>query len=268
MQWILAAWCLGCLAYVLIFLNVNYIHNYYQMPLVPMLAIAIAHGLDRLVAGITRLLPPKSHSAFNLPGAIVAAALIAPFCAAQVYGSHAILRDYDAHPGHERWYPGLSKYWAVMEPPHSPDLIRMGRQIHEQLPDNGGLLALAGDGMVADVRDPQMLYYVDRRGFVIHASDDAMEEIKQTLRDEVRAGRFPLKGYGVENRRRKYAWIDAHMIEFVERAIEKDIRTLVVVRAGTLLSAGTMAELQRRYRLHHAAPRGAFVIFDLTAPGS
>lgn len=50
----LAAWMLGLAAYVLIFFNLNFVHNYYQIPLLAPLAVLAALGLQALATGDVR----------------------------------------------------------------------------------------------------------------------------------------------------------------------------------------------------------------------
>lgn len=235
MQWILPAWALGSLAYVLIFLNVNYVHNYYQMPLIPMFALAAAVGLDRLLAGAERLLPASAAGGRTFAGAAPGGAVVALFLAVQAWGGFAVLRDYDGHPNHETWKPGERAYTKTLQ-----QHIDFGRLIHDHLPDNGGLLALAGDGFTADVRDPQMLFYVDRRGFHIQA---------------------PVKGANAP--RDKNAWVRDHFPQIMKTVLERQCRTLVVVNPALLLTPAFAADLGRRFKLHYREPSNAFVVFDL-----
>jgi len=236
MQRILHVWAFGGLAYVLIFLNVNYVHNYYQMPIIPIFALAAAVGWDRLIAGITRLAPRLAPSGAPALAAGIGAALTLMFLSAQAWGGFAVLRDYNAFPAREMWEPGQYKYWDVLQ-----QQIEFGREIHGHLPDNGGLLALAGDGWVADVRDPQLLYYIDRRGFIIQA---------------------PVKDSTIRD---KNKWVRDHLMSCVEVAIQKGCRTLVIAAPATLVSTLDAHALTRRFRMHYRDPQERYWIFDLTA---
>ncbi len=52
----LLCWMLGLAGYVLIFFNLNFVHNYYQIPLLAPLAVLVALGLQTAAAGKMRLL--------------------------------------------------------------------------------------------------------------------------------------------------------------------------------------------------------------------
>ncbi len=51
----LLCWLLGLAGYVLIFFNLNFVHNYYQIPLLAPLAVLVALGLQTAAAGKPRL---------------------------------------------------------------------------------------------------------------------------------------------------------------------------------------------------------------------
>lgn len=266
MQWVLPAWFIGGLAYVLVFLNVNYVHNYYQQPIIPMLALAAAVGLDRVCEWVGGRTTPvrsgdarhadrgedRARTAGPVRGAIEAFVIVL-FLAGQAYGGYAVLRDYDPRPGYEFWQPGERMYWS-----QNTQAIDFGRRIHASLPDNGGLLAFAGDGRVADVRDPQVLYYVDRRGFVIQAPSKYQDEV----RDQARAQRRP----STEAVQQINRWVSDRFPQILDTAIKKGVRTLVVVYPGILLTEDRLKDVLTRFRLHHRAPRDEFAVFDLTQP--
>ena len=55
----ISAWLLGIVVYVLIFFNLNFVHNYYQLPLLAPAAILIALGVTRL-AEVKKIFLPVS----------------------------------------------------------------------------------------------------------------------------------------------------------------------------------------------------------------
>lgn len=260
MQWILPAWFLGCLAYVLVFLNVNFIHNYYQMPIIPMLALAAALGVDRLLAAVERLAARIRPAALRglAPGATLIGVIA--FGAVQAHGGHVVLRDYNADTRAENWTSAKHAYWDVLT-----QMVELGRRMHAQLPDNGGLLALTGDlSRVGDVRDPQLLYYVDRRGFVIQGCDEIAAAIEKELKEDVARGALPRTQYAAQRRKRIHEWVDRELLNVLAPAIEKGVRTLAIANPNIVLSAETWKSLTTRYRLHHRDPAGQYAVFDLT----
>ena len=46
-NWFIILWIAGAMLYMLIFFNLNIVHNYYQIPFVPLCAILIALGIDQ-----------------------------------------------------------------------------------------------------------------------------------------------------------------------------------------------------------------------------
>lgn len=59
MNRILLMWTIGIILYVLIFFNLNFIHNYYQIPLLPIAAIWIALGLKKMLKHWPKILIPS-----------------------------------------------------------------------------------------------------------------------------------------------------------------------------------------------------------------
>lgn len=60
-QWFYLFWLIGTLVYVLIFFNLNHVHNYYQLPLIPICVIFVAQGIhllsDKIGKGGTVFVP-------------------------------------------------------------------------------------------------------------------------------------------------------------------------------------------------------------------
>lgn len=244
MQWVLPAWFFGCLAYVLIFLGVNFVHDYYQMPVVPLLALSAAAGVDRIAAWVAarrREADGSPRARVSLRG-VLAGVLTLAFAGAQAYAGHAVLRDYDARA--EAWSPGQRAYWNVVTP-----FVTMGKDIHKHLPDEPGLMLLAGGGMISDCRDPQLLYFIDRRGFVVQAPDEVFKTL-DNVPPAVKAAR-------------RNAWVAEHFDEVLSLAIRKGARTLVLVYPGALLPGERLAALAKRHRQHYVDPAGQFAVYVL-----
>lgn len=53
---LLLVWMLGLAAYVLVFFNLNFVHNYYQIPLLAPVAILCAHSMQTVASGWSKML--------------------------------------------------------------------------------------------------------------------------------------------------------------------------------------------------------------------
>tara|TARA_Y100000782_G_C10182554_1_gene264692 strand:- start:1724 stop:3199 length:1476 start_codon:yes stop_codon:yes gene_type:complete len=65
-QYILIVWLLATVVYVLIFFNLNRIHNYYQIPFIPILAVLIAVGIDAIRSLLSKINSSIIATAFIL----------------------------------------------------------------------------------------------------------------------------------------------------------------------------------------------------------
>ena len=134
MRWFFESWALGTIVYLLVFFNLNWIHNYYQIPMLSIVSVAIAACLDRFAA----LKRPY--------GALAVAALVLLLAAASL------------------WYTGVAYYhidWRA---------VRAGQLIQEHsAPDDLVVVYLYDDN--DDNSDPRLLYRALRRGWSIRPSD-------------------------------------------------------------------------------------------------
>ncbi|MBL7200996.1 MAG: glycosyltransferase family 39 protein [Anaerolineae bacterium] len=144
------SWALGAAAYVLIFFNLNWAHSYYQIPLLAIVSVFIAHCLDTFI----RMRPPG--------GPVAALILIALLV------------------GGTLWYAGIAYYrvdWRVVE---------AGRAIGEHTADDDLVVAYLYDDNF-EYTDPRLLYSAQRHGWSIRAQDLTPERIALYARE---GGRF------------------------------------------------------------------------------
>ncbi len=258
--WLLRAWLLGGAAYLLVFLNVNLVHNYYQMPLIPILATGCGVFVERVLSRgrrpVDRGLAPATGIRMAVAGntgRILAATLLIAGAAGLIAATRGVLREYDplaqrridtAREG--RRHP----YWE-----RKTALIEMGRRIGAALPADGRLVALAGDGYVADVRDPQVMYYVNRRGFIIAPPDEYREDVERRRRRR--------QITSAEADRLMNRWVDERLADLVARATGKGVEFLVVVLPGAQLSDRTWEWLTSAHRLLTGGRREGLAVFRL-----
>jgi hypothetical protein len=128
------AWILGVLAYVVIFLNLNYIHDYYQIPLLAVAAVCIAVPVDGAIALLRHRHPTAAT--------IGCLALLATFAVRAIAAGE---RDFFKDDGIRVEAGALIR---AHTPPHS-------------------LLVAAEDDRGTDCRDPRLLFHAQRYGWAI-----------------------------------------------------------------------------------------------------
>ena len=130
---LLWAWILGVLGYVAIFLNLNYIHDYYQIPLLAVTAVCIAIPIQRTLVWLRR---------WPVAGEIGSLTLLAAFAV----GSFSVAeRDFFKDEGIR---------------------VEAGGVIQKNsLP--ASLIVAAEDTRGTDCRDPRLLYQAQRYGWPI-----------------------------------------------------------------------------------------------------
>ena len=133
-MWFVLAWLAGCLVYVSIFFPLNVRHDYYQIPFIAPLAIAIA-------LGTVALLHESRPMAVRLAGAVLyAAVLVMAFLA-----------------------PRKLEYYRV-------DQLReaAGAILRQQVPA-GDLIVVVDHS--SEYTDPRLLYRADRYGWAVKPED-------------------------------------------------------------------------------------------------
>jgi len=134
LRWFLESWALGVAAYLLIFFNLNWIHNYYQIPMLAVVSFIIAACLDRFAG---------ARSPYGL---IVVLSLVVLLAAGSL------------------WYTGLAYYhvdWRA---------VRAGQIIQEHTrPEDLIVVYLYDDN--DDLSDPRLLYRARRKGWSIRPQD-------------------------------------------------------------------------------------------------
>jgi hypothetical protein len=140
LRWFFASWALGLVLYVLVFFNLNRIHNYYQIPLLAIVSVAAAACLDQFAA-------------LRRPYGAIAVGLLVVLLA-----------------GGSLWYSQLAYYhvdWRA---------IQAGQIIQEHsAPDDLVVTYLYDDN--DENSDPRLLYHALRRGWSIRRSDIDRERL-------------------------------------------------------------------------------------------
>lgn len=137
-MWPMWAWAAGVAAYLLIFFNLNYIHDYYQIPLLAVFAIFIAMAINAPYC-----LFRERHSLWGHSAALLLFMLFAGNALAYA-NSHYYKRD------------------ALRE--------EAGRIVAQHTPPNALIIAASDIGYV-DCRDPRLLYASDRIGWSLANGD-------------------------------------------------------------------------------------------------
>ena len=130
----MASWSLGVVAYLLLFFNLNWAHNYYQIPLTPIVALLIALCLDHFFGRR----PPW--------GPALATTLAAAFALASL------------------WYAGQVYYhvdWRA---------VRAGQIVEAHTAQDDLVVVYLYDDNF-EYSDPRLLYRARRRGWSIRPRD-------------------------------------------------------------------------------------------------
>jgi hypothetical protein len=138
--WFLESWALGVLCYVAVFFNLNWAHNYYQIPLVAITSVVIGICLDRFLDER----PPA--------GPILAVALMA------------------ALAGTSLWYTSRVYYkvdWRA---------VQAGRAIEQHTSRDDLIVTYLYDDNF-EYSDPRLLYRARRRGWSIQPQDITLQRI-------------------------------------------------------------------------------------------
>lgn len=139
-------WLLSVLLSIMIFFNLNVVHNYYQLPLTPILAIFCGAGAAYIVGRFRHILVSRT----------LAAGLIIPF----MYMHYPVLNEFF---GEENNY------------------LEVGRFIDNSI-DKNAMIATATPFSDQDLWYPVVMYYSDRHGLnLIHRRLD--EDMIEYLRD-------------------------------------------------------------------------------------
>jgi 4-amino-4-deoxy-L-arabinose transferase-like glycosyltransferase len=141
---LVACWLVGNALAAFVFFNVYSIHNYYQLPLLPLYALLVAYGgeqallaLPRVAAMLRRFWP------LSLAGALVFVAHTIQFTT---------------------WLPTLN--YAT-----NRELVALGRRLQAASQRDDQLLLV----MRTPVEGPEMMYYAHRRGRVLGEQADAAD---------------------------------------------------------------------------------------------
>jgi len=136
----IGGWVVGAFLYVVLFLNLNVIHNYYQLPLLAPAAAAVAVGLAACRRGWTRLAPRAGGLAVL---AIVAVLALVAW------------RAVDA---------GARHYYQL-----DRTRIEPGRFVERHAPPGALLVAVTARATATD--DPRLLYCAHRYGWSLPLAD-------------------------------------------------------------------------------------------------
>ena len=147
-------WALGVLAYLLLFFNLNYFHDYYQIPFLPVAALLIALGIEAITGWAKNAVPRISEHAQHS----ISIGILALLCAWNVWTA-------ETHP----------LYYLLDRP-----LIEAGEivQAHTQPED---LVILSRT--LTDPRNPLWLYRARRKGWSVHI-DRITPEVIRRLQNE------------------------------------------------------------------------------------
>ena len=140
------AWLVGVLAYVAIFLNLNVVHVYYQIPLLAVTAVFIAIAID-----VPRELSGQRHRATGLAASLV---LFTAFAGGAVATAE---RNFYKDEGVR---------------------IEAGEVIRRHTPP-GSLIVGAEDSPDTDCRDPRLLFLAQRYGRAISKRDLTSDLLKR-----------------------------------------------------------------------------------------
>ncbi len=141
-------WLIGVLLYMVLFFNLNYFHNYYQIPFLPVAALLIALGISAIV----------EQQVFRKLSPYMSLGLLIPLLAWNVWKA-------ETHP----------HYYHLDKP-----LIEAGEWIQEQT-DQEDLVILSRTR--TDPRNPLLLYRARRNGWSMHI-DRITPEIVRKLQIE------------------------------------------------------------------------------------
>ena len=141
-----ASWLLGAALYLLTFFSLNWMHSYYQIPLLAPVALLAAAFLDRLAA------------APRLVARLGAVALLLAMGAVSL------------------WYTSRAYYHVDWRAVHAGELIRS-----HTAPDDLIVAYLYDDNR--DYADPRLLYQARRRGWPVQALDLVPERIQPYVRE-------------------------------------------------------------------------------------
>jgi 4-amino-4-deoxy-L-arabinose transferase-like glycosyltransferase len=143
-------WLAGLAGYLLIFFNLNQIHDYYQIPFLAPVALLIALGMLRVRDLLARLLPGMTSVMVPLLLAVVA----------------------------------INAFWTAETRYYGIDHLRVeaGRVIAANT-EEGSLVIVAAEMPDTDCRDPRILYRAERCGWSVHLPQLTPELIER-LREE------------------------------------------------------------------------------------
>jgi 4-amino-4-deoxy-L-arabinose transferase-like glycosyltransferase len=125
-------WCVGAIAYLMIFFNLNRVHDYYQIPFLAPAAVLLALGIDRIARAVATR---DAHTYSIVSGVAVAVLVVASVAIAE------------------------TRYYR-----HDDVRLAAGEVIGNTTPRGGLVIAAAPS---SDPRDPQLLYYAHRYGWPI-----------------------------------------------------------------------------------------------------
>jgi hypothetical protein len=189
------AWGLGSAIYVLLFFNLNWLHSYYQIPLLALVALLIAAFLDRLA---------DYHPVYGRLG--VAALLV-------------------ALGGASLWYSGRAYYrvdWRAIE---------AGRLIEIHTRPSDLIVSYLYDDN-HDYADPRLLYQAQRRGWPIQPKDMVRERIERYAQE---GAAYLAIVESEPDDRLTPSWLDAlPRQQFALRHGREDLGTLYVYDLSTL----------------------------------
>jgi hypothetical protein len=139
-RWFFESWLLGAVAYVVLFFNLNWAHNYYQIPLLAIVSVFVGVCLDRFAD----IRPPY--------GAAIVAMLFAVLVSTSL------------------WYTSRAYYrvdWRAVEAGHIIE--------SHTAPDELVVVYLYDDNF--EHSDPRLLYRARRRGWSIRPADITAERM-------------------------------------------------------------------------------------------
>lgn len=144
-------WLVGCILYLLIFFNLNLVHDYYQIPFLAISSFFIAASLDRIWCMVAAKLPR-----FDWCGNLALLAIGTCLLANSVWVAETI-------------------YYAV-------DWVRVtaGRIVREYTPENSLIIAATSMPGAAP-QDPRLLYQSQRNGWSVRSADLSRSVVQELI---------------------------------------------------------------------------------------
>jgi hypothetical protein len=149
-------WLLSVLLSFFVILNLNYVHNYYQLPCVAIMAIYCGKGLKVLIEKITSI-PSLIHFRYRI--------LVLVFIA-YIIGVYGVIQ--------------LSHYYES----DTPGYYQYGQRISSILASDESMVAISTTNN--DKWNPTMLYFADKKGYIVPQSILNQDMIDYLIRKNVK----------------------------------------------------------------------------------